>query len=390
MKNKVLLEEIKDHKHICFCIDNYTTLGLIRSLGEAGIMPIIILHKRNPIHLVVHSKYAKKYFIVESLEEGLNLILSNYGNEEKKPFIHCTDDWVESYLDENFDILKDKFIFYGGDRKGVITECMDKNVINQIAESCGCNVPKSEVVKNGILPTSLTYPVITKGLLSIKGGWKSDVHICRNEDELLNAFNNIKSEKILVCEYIEKKNELCLDGFSINHGRNIYIPFETSYLTLIDGQYGNYMRMTAFERFELYKQVQKVIEKTGFNGVFSVEFLIDKNDKLWFLEVNFRYSTWGYAFTYGGVNLPVEWAISTISSTIDPRSISPRKSSFTAMVEPMEFRLFVLSGKMKLSQFIKNWRKTDCYFFYQKNDPLPFYYIFINYARSILKKIVKI
>ena len=49
-----LLEEVKLHKHICFGIDNYVTLGVVRSLGEAGIMPVVILHKHNPIHLVIH------------------------------------------------------------------------------------------------------------------------------------------------------------------------------------------------------------------------------------------------------------------------------------------------------------------------------------------------
>ena len=172
-----VLEEVKRHKHICFGIDNYVTLGVVRSLGEAGIMPIVILHKQNAIHLVIHSKYAKDITIVDSLEEGLELILGKYGNEELKPFIHSSDDWVESFLDEHYELLEDKFLFYDGGRKGIITENMNKDSINKIAESCGCNVPKSEVVKRGVLPTTLKYPVITKGIMSIKGGWKKDVII---------------------------------------------------------------------------------------------------------------------------------------------------------------------------------------------------------------------
>ena len=384
-----LLEEVKLHKHICFGIDNYVTLGVVRSLGEAGIMPTVILHKHNPIHLVIHSKYAKDITVVDSLEEGLEIILKRFGDESLKPFIHSSDDWVESFLDEHFELLKDKFLFYDGGRQGIITENMNKDAINKVAESCGCNVPKSEVVKRGVLPTTLKYPVITKGIMSIKGGWKKDVIICQNEKELLDAFETIQSETILICEYIEKKNELCLDGFCINHGKDVCIPFETSYLTLINGQYGNYMRMTPFKREEVKQQVQKVLEKTGFNGVFSVEFLIDQNDKLWFLEVNFRFATWGYAFQYGGVNLPVEWAKATLGGAILHDELSPRITPFTAMVEPMEFRLFVMSGKMKFSEWFKNWKNTDCYFFANKKDPWPFYYIFINGFKDILNKIFK-
>lgn len=79
-----LLEEVKKRKHICFGIDNYVTLGVVRSLGEAGIKPIIILHKQNPIHLVIHSKYAKDLTIVDSLEEGLEIILKRFGGESLK------------------------------------------------------------------------------------------------------------------------------------------------------------------------------------------------------------------------------------------------------------------------------------------------------------------
>ena len=384
-----LFEEIKQHKHICFGIDNYVTLGVVRSLGEVGIKPVVILHKQNPIHLVVHSKYAKNLTIVDSLEEGLRIILDKYGNEKKKPFIHSSDDWVESFLDDHYEELKDKFYFYDGGRRGIITENMNKDAINKVAESCGCNVPKSEVVKRGELPKTLNYPVITKGILSIKGGWKSDVNICNNEEELKEAFNSIKSETVLVCEYIEKKNELCLDGFCVSHGKEVCIPFETSYLTLINGQYGNYMQMTPFKREEVKNQVQKILEKTGYNGVFSVEFLIDKDDKLWFLEVNFRFSTWGYAFYYGGVNLPVEWAKATLAGTIFHEKLTPKKTPFTAMVEPAEFRLFVLSKKMSFKEWYKNWKATDCYFFANKKDPWPYYYVFINGFKGAIKRMFK-
>lgn len=382
-----LFEEVKKHKHICFGIDNYVTLGVVRSLGDVGIMPIVILHKQNPIHLVIHSKYAKNCTIVDSLEEGLNLIIEKYGNESLKPFIHSSDDWVESFLDQHYGQLKDKFIFFHGSRQGVVTESMNKANINKIAEECGCNVPKYEVVKRGELPQTVSFPVITKGIISIEGGWKKDVIICKDENELLDAYQVIKSETVLLCEFIEKKTELCLDGFAANDGKDVCLPFETNYLTFLDGQYGNYMKMIPFTRDEVHQQIQRILTKIGYNGVCEIEFLIDKNDKLWFLEVNFRNSTWSNAIKYGGVNLPVEWAKARLRGGIDFDSLTPRKTPYTCMVEPAEFRLFVLSGKMKFSEWYKNWRSTDFYFFYQKQDPWPFYSIFINGIKSKMKSL---
>ena len=38
---------MREHKFIIFGFEHYNTLGVIRSLGEKGISPIVILHKTN-------------------------------------------------------------------------------------------------------------------------------------------------------------------------------------------------------------------------------------------------------------------------------------------------------------------------------------------------------
>ena len=50
------------------------------------------------------------------------------------------------------------------------------------------------------------------------------------------------------------------------------------------------------------------MSEIGFEGVYSIEFLIDQNDNYWFCEINFRNSTWSYAATVAGMPLPILWA----------------------------------------------------------------------------------
>ena len=364
-----ITEQLKQHKHIIFAYDHYNTLGVLRSLGEVGIKAIVILHG-DKSYLVKHSSFLNTFHRVKTVEDGYKLMIENYGNEKLKPFVYSCDDFVESYLDMHYEELIDKFFFFDGGQKGIVSKYMDKEEISKLALECGAKVPKTEKLKRGELPSTLRYPVITKSLMSIKGGWKDDVFICQNEEELKMAYTKIKSEDLLVEEFIDKKNELCLDGFCVNHGKDVCIPYQSTYIRVAPRKYGNYMTLEPFKNETVLRQVEAILEKSGFNGIFSVEYLIDKNDDLWFLEVNYRNSTWSYAFTVGGVNMPLQWAKGMLMSEIDRKSFEARKKPFTAMVEPIDFG-FVVKRKISFSKWYKDMKACDCLFFYHKNDIKP-------------------
>lgn len=94
-----------NNKYIILGEDNLNSLGIVRSLGEVGIRPIIILFKEGHIKLVSHSKYAKKVFWVNSIEEGVAMMY-NYTSENCRPFVYTTDDNTESYLDLHYDAIQ--------------------------------------------------------------------------------------------------------------------------------------------------------------------------------------------------------------------------------------------------------------------------------------------
>ena len=376
---------MRDHKFIIFGFEHYNTLGVIRSLGEKGISPIVILHKTNikDPSLVPNSRYASKVHVVDNVDEGYRLLQKLYGNEKIKPFLISCDDYAEMLLDSHYEELKDHFYFFDGGKAGIISHYMDKDAISQLAVECGCKIPKTEIVKRGQLPTTLKYPVITKAKVSAIGGWKKDVRICYSEEELVEAYKTMETEDLLVEEFIDKKNELCLDGFCVNHGKDVCIPFQTTYLRVAPGMYGNYMELVPFNNKVVYEQVCKILEKAQFNGIFSVEYLIDKNDDLYFLEVNFRNSTWSYAFTYGGVNMPYEWAKATLDGAISVNDKDIRKTPFTAMVEVRDFKDFVLTRKISLLKWIHDLKQTDCLYYWNRNDKKP---VFAWISHLILRK----
>lgn len=372
----------KDHLHIVFAQDHYNPLGVIRSLGECGISPVVVLcTEGNPPYLVNHSKYIGKIHIVEKFEDGIKLIKNLYSNEVLKPFIYSCSDDIESTLDAHYDDLVDYFYFFNGGEKGRLGFLMQKSEIMNLAVESGLRIPQTEIVRVGDLPQKLNYPILTKSTISTVNKSKSNTFICRNEEELIKAYEKITESHIILQEYIDKVNELCIDGICI-HGKGIYIPIQSEYIRFNPSAYGNYILFKQFEDTQIFKQMEVLFDKTRFTGIFSIEFLRDKNNNLYFLEINFRNSTWSYAHTKMGVNLPIIYAKSILADNFVIDDVKVKKIPFTAIQEFSDFKDGVLGKQVSLWQWIKDVMNCDCLFYYNKYDPNPFW-------SALRKKIVK-
>lgn len=383
------MEDIRSHKHIVVSGDNGNALGVVRSIAEGGIAPILIyLVEDTHLPLLIKSKYLTIVHKVRSYEEAIDLLIEKYGNEEITPFVYTCDDSVESIVDNRYEELKNKFNFFNAGEKGRINKLMNKHEICKVAEKCGCRIPKQEIVDTGVFPKTLHYPVITKTLMSIMGAWKGDVYICASEKELKEAYTKIKSPKLLLQEYICKKNELAVEGFSIDGGREVYIPYKVSYLRASEEGYGHYMYFEPFADKELLAQLKAIIKECQYTGCFEIEFLVDQEDKLWFLEVNFRYSFWNYAITFGGLNYPLAWAQSVLDNHITEPAIETLNPHYTALSEGGDYGQSVASGKVSLRNWLKDVHKADMLYLYNPKDKRPAWSYWIHkIVRKIKRKL---
>lgn len=372
--------EVYKHKHILLVEDHTNPLGIVRSLGEEGIHPIVLLCSKNP-QLVNKSKYVGELHIFNTINEGYNYLISHYGKEKLKPFIYNGSDDITLLLDSHYEDLKDKFYFTNG--QGGIEKYLQKYDITQAAVECGLQIPKEELLEVGQMPKTLKYPVFTKAATSAKGGgWKDQAHICNNEDELRKAYTQIHTDNILVQEFIKKKNELCIDGISINGGEEVFMPYACSYYRFRPDSYGNYMYFFPFTDEKLIENIKRLIKQVHFTGIFCIEFLIDNNDELYFLEVNFRNSGWSYAFTKGGFNLPFRWAVSMLDNTLFMDSFKPLEK-FDAMQEIGDYYEFVKSKKIPLIKWLKE-VKASYLFLYNSKDPAPFWNFLLQKIKNKL------
>ena len=374
---------LKNHKCIVFGIEHYTALGIVRSLGREGILPYLIAVKGKST-VVSSSKYVAKVHYVDSIEEGYNVLLKEYGgfaNLNALPVVYCSDDKTMGYLDLHYDEIKNRFILFNAHKQGRITEYMDKFNILNCAKKNGLKILETKICKNGDIPEDLEYPIITKSISPNVGGWKSDVYVCASKQELKNAYKNIRADTVLIQKYIEKKNELCLDGFSANNGTKLFISTATTYNYLIKGYYSPYMTIKNFKDEQVYKALRGMFSDIGFDGVFSVEFLIDENDTLYFSEINFRVSTWSWASTVAGMNLPYLWGKAVTSGNVSEDIFKPIPEDFIAMVEPIDYAKRVDTGKISPGEWLADFKNANVTYYYDKEDLEPYYTMMRNWER---------
>lgn len=358
------------HLVIVFALEHYNPLNMIRALGENDVNPVYISVKRH-YEVAAKSKYISELHRVNSVEEGYELLMEKYGDEEIKPYIVFSDDKSVGYFDLHFDEWKDKFITYNAGRNGRINEFMDKYEIQQCAKRHGFNVLDSYVIKKGDpIPADLWYPIITKDISPNSGSWKFDVFVCLNEQGLKDAMEKITSPLVMVQHFVDKQNEIALEGYTINKGKEMQIITEMKWKYLIQGYYSPYHDVKMFEDKEMEKKLRAMFEEIGFEGVFEVEFLIDKDGTLYFMETNFRASAWNPTCKFAGMPLPYLWIKGMESGCIDP---ADRKEfePFTSMSEVIDYAKRVEGGMCSIAEWLRDFKDAKCVYIYDKEDRAP-------------------
>lgn len=405
-------EDVKDLKRTIFMrkksekIDNRTmaivfgqehanTLGIIRSLGESGSVRIIAVIGNNKLKFASKSKYINDLFEFNEIEEGLNLIIDKFSGQTKKPYIFVTDDVIASLIDLNYDKLKNDFIVFNAGQQGRITYLMNKKVQAELAESVGLTCIKTTEIcpSNFTEFDKISYPVFIKCEDSLKYGWKKNAKICETEQELKTALEESTCDKLLMQPYIIKKNEMGLQGVSLNHGEDIIICGNIMYNYLLPNSYSPYQTLYNFDDEAMLKKINALLESMGYEGLFEIEFIVDEIDNKYFCEVNFRSSAWNYSTTAAGMSMPNMWIdFNEDSSKISLYNKPQIPDNFTVMSEFNDLKTRVLNGKGKdygisFGKWLKEKRKTNCLYFKNKKDMRPYRaYIFGSLKSRIFKK----
>ena len=94
---------------IVACSQNFNGYGMLRSLGEAGIRPTMLInHCKNPI--IRYSRFKGEIRYYNYISEIPSLLIKYYASEPVPPIVICCDDAIQSIVDDNSDAMRNKFI----------------------------------------------------------------------------------------------------------------------------------------------------------------------------------------------------------------------------------------------------------------------------------------
>lgn len=339
------------------------TLGLIRSLGEAQVDITLLLVGNSDRLYVSKSRYLKEkqIFRLTNINDCLP-VLQQIVNGTKKQIIICTNDKAAQFIDSHEQELSKNYIT---PMRGLqLGNMMNKDSQCRLAQTCGFTVPQSSIYnRNKKFPEDSNYPLLLKPINSTQGE-KTDIHICRNYNEVKNCLTESSScSDFIVQEYIEKEYEINLIGVSTDHG--IYIPGGIKKIRHYPTIYSP-CSFGLFQSIEHLKidtaPITKFISQVGYHGPFSVE-LLHKGNKNYFMEVNFRNDGLAYAATASGVNLP--------ALMFDVHKPTTFHVKNTYMMDLSIDYCHVKNGTISKKQWISDFLKTGCQLNFNRKDPMP-------------------
>lgn len=360
-----------DNKVIVFGCNHQNMLGLVRSLGEKGIRPYCVCLKSND-GLVFRSKYPAECHYAESPQAGFEYIVNHFSNESVKPVLLSSDDMTETLFDIQATSLREHFIIPASAEDGKLTRLMSKKNIAELAVKYGFKVPWMITINKDLeISKDLTYPVFTKSVKSIDGG-KKEERKCNNEDELKAVLLDCKADGLLVQQFIDKVDEIDFIGYSANGV--VYLPYIQHQLRFSDHAYGGYHRFDKTEDNDLTRNIRKMLEDINFQGLFSVEFLVDRDGEWYFTEVNFRHDGHDYLITNAGINLPWLYCCAVTGEDVD---LMPaiKKESFTGMNEMVDLSQFVKTKKLSPFKWFWQFLTADTHIMWNWRDMGPVIYM---------------
>ena len=350
--------------------DHHNTLGVIRGLGERGIYSDLIYVSSSEQTFVNYSKYVQKSTKVKDDSYIVSVMLDLYKLKDVKPIVICCSDASSGIIDDYRDKLSPFFILPGAEEQGRVSSLMSKKCMAELAVEVGLNIPQSTYVidPDKELP-QIMFPCIIKPIVS-RQGTKDDIAVCRTKEELQNYASTHELSNNQIQDFIDKDFEYQLIGCSTS--KEVIIPGVSKILRPCKGSNTSYLHYTPLEDgFCEIEKCKEFVRRTGYHGLFSLEFLRDKDDQDYFMEINFRNDGNAICVTAAGMSLPYIWYLDCTGKDYT-KECNKEITPVYVMPDMAELKLLV-TRQISLREYISDFKKTNRFMEYDKRDPKPFW-----------------
>ncbi len=223
--------------------------------------------------------------------------------------------------------------------------------------------------------SNVTFPCITKCFVSSHGG-KSDIVILHSKEEL-DSFLQKNQGEFFVQAYINKKEEVQLIGCSLRGGEEVIIPGMSKIIRSQPNTNTGFLEYGPLCSFykDIAERAKLYIRDCQYSGLFSFEIIRDEDDRIWFLEINFRNDGNAWCVTKSGINLLIIWVKACLGEDYKSEICEP--NHILVMPELQDFKL-VLQRRVSFNKWLKDWKRTDFFMEYDKHDKKPFVFAILN------------
>ena len=266
---------MSNNKVLVIGADHHNTLGIVESLGEKGIKSYVLIVADIKTSFVLKSKFVINGWICPSPSCVVDEMLKHFSDSINKTIVYSSYDNVSSVLDSAAEQLEKYFILPITNEPGSLEHKMSKEYMSELAREVGLCVPHTWMVSDGKIPSDIEFPCITKAISSVEGS-KKNIKICHTKEDLETFFASSEHCPVIqIQKFIIKEYEFQFLGCSLNNGEHVIISGRTH----IDRPNG--IDNTFFLKFdkvepefnETLKKAEEFIERTGYSGTFSIEFL---------------------------------------------------------------------------------------------------------------------
>lgn len=366
--------------------DHTNCLGVAQSMGLAGYNVVAAVWGKKT-GLLAKCKYVCEVISGRDAQICIEHISRRFANHSHPiPIIACCDGAAVA-LEKNKELLGEKFLFEHTRSNYSLRQLATKKLQVELAQQSGFNVPKSLMVETiEDFPSEMPFnpPYIIKALVSMEGS-KNDLIICGTYEDLEKQANVVlqRTSRILIQQYIERDYEISILGCGRLCGDCIAPAIEYK-LTLHPKNVG--LECLAYidkleENSEIKQCVNRLINKIGYVGLFSVELMHCKTDgKYYFTEVNLRNDGANAFILKYGVNLPYIHVNDLMGKKADNECSNLKPGYY---IWEMHHFLSLLHREISLWQWVCEIRKSRGFLTYLKSDRKPFYKQFSNYIKDV-------
>lgn len=388
-----------NHKAVVLGTNYYIGLAIVRNLGRNGIHVTTMDYEPSNYGISRYVKEAKIVPHYEDEEAALVQYMVDYSKEqEAKPVLFLSSDPYVHFLDRNFELLKEHYLF-PTEQPGLLSKLMDKQTLLKYTSQYGIPTPETLNINEDAFIERCTdeigYPCLIKprDSASFVRKFREKAFKVFSEEELKEKLKLLEGEEdVFVQRIIPGPESNCYSADCYYGPNSQLLGFVT---TEKIRQWPNNFGASTYAKQkwipELIPLVHKLFEGISFRGFAEVELKRDEfTGVVYLIEINVRFINFTELLCSLGFETPLMYYLDSTNREIPKKYINydtNRHWKYKFEDIPAVFS-YLNSGQMNLFKILADYKFRHISSTWAWDDPGPGFSFFTYALKRAFNKIL--